>query len=68
MKKVKNRPISQTAKPMNHHYMTYSPLLSDSTISNFLILRENNRFTRIDNANVIIAVNMKFAGDIEGSM
>ena len=46
---------------------SYSPLFNDSTMSRFLILRENNKFTRIDNVNVIIAVNTKFIIDIEGN-
>lgn len=37
-------------------------------MSSFLILLENNKFTRIDNAKVITADNMKFEMDIEGSM
>jgi len=52
---------------MNRH-LTYSPLLSDSTMSNFLILRENIRLTIMDNANVIAAVRMKFERDIEGNI
>ena len=46
----------------------YSLLLSDSTISSFLILRENIKLTIIDNANVITAVNKKFVRDIEGKI
>ena len=35
-------------------------------MSNFLILRENIRFTSMDNVNVIIAVSIKFVMDMEG--
>ena len=46
----------------------YSLLLSDSTISSFLILRENIKFTNMDNENVIAAVSIIFVRDIEGRM
>ena len=46
----------------------YSLLLSDSTISRFLILRENIKFTNMDNENVIAAVSIIFVRDIEGRM
>jgi hypothetical protein len=46
----------------------YSTPFKDSTISNFLILRENIKLTSIDNANVITAVNKKFVMDIEGKI
>ena len=44
----------------------YSTPFKDSTISNFLILRENIRLTNIDNAKVIMAVSKKFVIDIDG--
>jgi len=44
----------------------HSTPLSDSTISNFLILRENIRLTKMDNAKVITAANRKFVSVIEG--
>lgn len=47
---------------------TYSISFNDSTISSFLILRENNRFTNMDRENVIAAVKMKFVGDMDGKM
>ena len=46
----------------------YSMRFRDSTISNFLILRENIRFTTIDNVNVIAAVNKTFVIVNEGIM
>lgn len=49
-------------------WASYSLLLSDSTISSFLILRENIKFTNMDNENVIAAVSIIFVRDIEGRM
>jgi hypothetical protein len=46
----------------------YSLSFKDSTMFNFLILRENIRLTIIDNANVITAVSMKFERDMEGKI
>ena len=46
----------------------YSTPFRDSTISKFLILRENIRLTIMDNANVMTAVRRKFVRDIEGKI